>query len=129
MQWTAGDGAGFTEAGVTPWLPFGDPAGCNVADQREDPGSQLHLVRDLIALRRAHSDLRSGSYEPLPAPGGGWAFRRGDGLKVALNLGDGDVEIEDVSGTVAIATDRARDGEPVDGALCLGPWQGVVVKL
>lgn len=129
MQWTAEAGAGFTEAGVTPWLPFGDPAACNVADQRHDPDSQLHLVRDLIALRREHSELRSGTYATLPAPDGAWAFRRGDALAVALNLADAQCTIEDVAGTVAIATDRARDGETVDGALTLGPWQGAVVQL
>ena len=129
MQWTREDGAGFTEAGVTPWLPFGDPATCNVADQRDDPGSQLNLVRDLIALRREHADLRSGTYESLPAPDGAWAYRRGDGFAVALNMGDGEVPIAGLAGTVAIATVRARDGETVDGALRLGPWQGAVVQL
>lgn len=129
MQWTGDDGAGFTEAGVTPWLPFGDPATCNVADQRDDPASQLHLVRDLIALRRAHPELSSGAYATLPAPEGAWAFRRGDAFAVALNLTDGECAIEDVTGTLVIATDRARDGEPVDGALRLGPWHGAVVQL
>ena len=129
MQWTAEAGAGFTEAGVTPWLPFGDPAACNVADQRDDPDSQLHLVRDLIALRRAHAELHSGTYATLPAPEGAWAFRRGDAFAVALNLTDGECTIEDVTGTLVIATDRARDGEPVDGALRLGPWHGAVVQL
>ena len=57
MQWTAAPGAGFTTA-PTPWLPFAD--GRNVAAQREDPGSTLHLVRDLIALRRERADLRDG---------------------------------------------------------------------
>ena len=33
---------------------------CNVEDQRADPGSTLHLVRDLIALRRAQADLAHG---------------------------------------------------------------------
>ena len=45
---------------ATPWLPFGDLAAHNVAAQREDPGSVLHLVRDLIALRRERADLRGG---------------------------------------------------------------------
>ena len=31
MQWTAEPGAGFTTAGATPWLPFGDAAAYNVA--------------------------------------------------------------------------------------------------
>jgi alpha-glucosidase len=114
---------------VTPWLPVGDPGACNVADQREDPGSQLHLVRDLIALRRAHPELRSGTYETLPAPDGAWAFRRGDGFAVALHLGDGEVEIDGLAGTVAIGTDRGRDGESVQGTLRLGPWQAAVVQL
>ena len=59
----------------------------NVADQRADPDSALHLTRDLIALRRAEADLRAGAYETLPAPDGAWAWRRGDGFAVALNLG------------------------------------------
>ena len=60
------------------WLPIGDTAAHNVAAQREDPGSVLHLVRDLIALRRERADLRGGAYETLPAPGGrvGVAARR-----------------------------------------------------
>jgi alpha-glucosidase len=129
MQWTAAEGAGFTEPGVRPWLPFGDPAACNVADQRDDPGSQLRFVRDLISLRRESSDLRSAPYSTLPAPDGAWAFRRGDGFVVALNLSDREQVIENVTGAVAIATDRSLDGQPVDGSLRLGPWQGAVVKL
>ena len=48
----------------------------------------LHLVRDLIALRRRHSDLTSGAYARLPAPAGAWAWRRGERFAVALNLSD-----------------------------------------
>ena len=59
MPWTDAPGGGFTADGVAPWLPFGDLA-INVEAQRADPGSTLHLVRDLIALRRAHADLRAG---------------------------------------------------------------------
>ena len=47
-----GRAPGSPTPGVEPWLPFGDAAACNVAAQREDPDSTLHLVRDLIALRR-----------------------------------------------------------------------------
>ena len=36
MQWSAEPGAGFTEAGVEPWLPFGDTEAHNVAAQRDD---------------------------------------------------------------------------------------------
>jgi alpha-glucosidase len=121
MPWTP-DG-GFTEGGE-PWLPEGDPAACNVADQRVDGGSVLHLVRDAIALRRERDDLRSGAYATLPAPRGAWAYRRGDGTVVALNLSNEPLTI-DVAGTTLIGTDRSREGEPFDGTLA--PWTAVVL--
>jgi alpha-glucosidase len=128
MPWTAAPGGGFTTAEATPWLPFGDLA-VNVEAQRADPGSTLHLVRDLIALRRAHADLRSGAYASLPAPDGAWAWRRGDGFGVAANLSGAPVAVDGLAGRVALATDRARDGEAVGGTLALGPWEAVVVEL
>jgi alpha-glucosidase len=123
MPWTA-DG-GFTDGG-DPWLPAGDPPGRNVADQRADPGSVLHLVRDAIALRRERADLRTGAYATLPAPSGAWAYRRGDGTVVALNLSDAPVAV-DLEGTVLVATDRAGEGEPFGGAL--EPWTAVVLDV
>jgi alpha-glucosidase len=104
------------------WLPLEDTSR-NVAAQREDPGSVLHLVRDLIALRREREDLRRGGYETLPAPDGAWAWRR-DGTTVALNLSDAAVSL-DVAGTVLIASDRAGEGEPFGGTLA--PWRGVIL--
>ena len=77
MQWNAGPGAGFTREGVRPWLPIGNARANNVEDQRRDPGSVLRLCRDLIALRRETSDLRSGAYASLPSPPGAWSWRRG----------------------------------------------------
>jgi alpha-glucosidase len=128
MQWSAEPGAGFTEGGATrTWLPIGDAAAANVADQREDRGSVLHLVRDLIALRRERPDLRAGSYETLPAPAGAWAWRRGEGTLAAVNLSGAEVRVEGVGGTVLVGTDRARDGEEVSGTLRLGPWEGAIL--
>jgi alpha-glucosidase len=127
MQWSDEPGGGFTRDGGAPWLPFGDLA-VNVAAQRADPGSTLHLVRDLIALRRSSTDLTAGSYETLPAPDGVWAWLRGDRFGVAVNLSDADVTVAGLAGRVAVGTDRARDGEAVGDALALGPWQGVVVE-
>ena len=125
MPWTDAPGAGFTAAGVEPWLPFGDLA-VNVAAQRADAGSVLHLVRDLIALRRADDALHAGAYTPLDAPDGAWAYRRGDRAAVALNLSDAGVVVPGLTGRVEIATDRARDGEALGGSVALGPWEGVV---
>jgi alpha-glucosidase len=127
MPWSDEPGGGFTTAQARPWLPFGDLAACNVAAQREDPGSMLHLVRDLIALRRAHPDLTAGAYESLPTPAGAWAWRRGRAFAVAVNLGEREVEVDGLAGRVMLGTDRGRDGEAVDGVVRLGPYEGVVV--
>jgi alpha-glucosidase len=129
MPWSSGAGGGFTEAGAEPWLPLGDLASCNVADQRIDPDSTLHLTRDLIALRRELTDLREGDYEEIAGPGSLWAWRRGVSVVVALNFGDAPTQLEDVAGTVRICTDRGRDGEQVAETLVLGPSEGVVLTL
>jgi alpha-glucosidase len=130
MQWSAEPGAGFTAGDPeATWLPIGDAAAANVSDQREDPGSVLHMVRDLIALRRDREDLRGGGYATLPAPEGAWAWRRGERTAAAVNLSAAPVEVGGLRGTVLVATDRARDGEAVTGSLALGPWEGAVVDL
>jgi alpha-glucosidase len=125
MPWTDAPGAGFTAPGVEPWLPFGDLRR-NVAAQRADPASVLHLVRDLIALRRADDALHAGGCTPVDAPDGAWAYRRGERAAVALNLSDDPVTVPGIGGRVAIGTDRARDGEALEGSVALGPWEGVV---
>jgi alpha-glucosidase len=128
MPWSAEPGAGFTSPEVRPWLPFGDHAGANVADQRADRGSMLNLCRDLIRFRRGSSDLRRGRYTSLAAPEGVWAWRRGERTVVALNLSDGEAAVEVPGGVVVIGTDRDRDGERVDGRLELRPSEGAVVR-
>jgi len=128
MHWSAEDGAGFAEPVVKPWLPFGDFAARNVADQRGDRGSTLAFVRDLIALRRESDDLRTGAYATLVATERSWAWRRGRRTTVALNLSGAEEVVEDVEGTIRIATSRERDGERVGGRLRLAPWSGAVVS-
>ena len=128
MRWTADPGAGFSTDGVRPWLPVGRIGSVNVAEQREDRHSLLHLCRDLIALRRGTPDLRSGVYESLPTPADVWAWRRGDDIAAAVNLSDEHALIEVGPGRVLIATERQRDGDHVGPTLDLGPWQGVVLR-
>jgi alpha-glucosidase len=128
MQWSAEPGAGFT-AGPRTWLPLGDAAASNVADQRRDPASTLHLVRDLIALRSDRDELRTGAYATLRAPVGAWAYRRGERHAVALNLSGEPVSVKGLAGVALIGSDRSRDGEHVSGTLALGPWEGVVLEL
>jgi alpha-glucosidase len=127
MPWTSESGGGFTRPGVEPWLPEGEAASRNVADQRDDPGSVLRLSRDLISLRRARADLRSGSYATLEAPGGVWAWRRGDHTVVALNLTDAAVDASLGGGEVLVSTHRDRDGERIADDVRLHPWEALVI--
>jgi alpha-glucosidase len=121
MPWTPS--GGFTRPGVEPWLPAGDPVAANVADQRDDPGSVLHLCRDLIALRRARPDLALGSFEPVEAPEGVWAWRRGGSILVAVNASETSARVE-LGGEVLLGTRRDRRGHR--GVLDLEPWEAVV---
>ena len=80
MQWDAADPA------VTYLPPDPSPDRPNVAAQRADSGSLLHLVRDLIALRRANPDLRTAGDVEVLSAGYPFVYRRGRFL-VAVNPG------------------------------------------
>jgi alpha-glucosidase len=127
MPWSNTPGGGFTSPGVTPWLPMGDPAACNVADQEADPDSVLAFTRRAIAGRRNSDDLAVGSYRSLPSPSATWAYARGDRTVVALNLSDQAQPVEAATGTVALSTERTLEGTAVEGTLTLAPWTGVVI--
>ncbi len=62
MQWTTADNAGFSEPGVTTWLPvqsnYGD---INVAAAETDPRSLLHVYRRLLHLKKENPAIRHGS--------------------------------------------------------------------
>jgi alpha-glucosidase len=126
MPWSDGPLGGFTTA-ADPWLPVGDVTR-NVQRQRADSDSTLAFCRELIALRRGSKDLQEGAYRTLPAPDGIWAWRRGAGTAVAVNLSDRAGRV-DLDGEVALASRRDRDGEAVSRSLALDPWDAVVVQL
>jgi alpha-glucosidase len=128
MPWQSGPGSGFTEPGVEPWLPLGHPDGVTVADQRDDPGSTLHLVRDLIALRRQRPDLAAGSYRSLDVEPPLWAWSRGEETIVVCNMGDEPGHVDRLSGTVLLSTDRGRRHERVSGGLRLAGWEAAVLS-
>ncbi len=127
LPWSGAPGGGFTDPDVRPWLPMGDPARCNVADQEADAGSVLAFTRRAVACRSARDDLAVGSYRSLPSPEGTWVFARGERTVVALNLSGAARSLDLGSGTVVLGTDRAREGAAVEGPFTLAGWTGVVI--
>jgi alpha-glucosidase len=119
LPWNDRPGGGFTEPGVKPWLPLAGGV-ASVEVQRNDAGSMLTFVRDLIALRRSRPDLTGGEYASRPAPAGAWVWRRGKGTVVALNLSDDEVAVEE-KGRVLLSTGNNAD-------LRLAPWSGCVIE-
>ena len=94
MPWKTNDGfSGFSES--EPWLPI-DPRhkALTVEAQERDPGSTLHLARRLIALRRAHPALRTGTMTVITATDSLLVFERTDAAESLLcvfNLGHEDI--------------------------------------
>jgi alpha-glucosidase len=127
MQWRDTPGGGFTDPGVRPWLPLSDLVPHNVESQRSDPDSILTLARDLIALRRRTPDLQAGDYGTLDTPETVWAWRRGERASIVVNMSDLEAVLGGWDGTIALGTDRRRDGEAVAGPLRLGAWEAVVI--
>ncbi len=82
-----------------------------VAAQRRDPDSFLSRCRELIARRRSSHDLLAGTYQTVPSPPGVWAYRRGEGTVVAVNLSKEPAEID------------------IDGKRRLAPWEGVLLDV
>jgi alpha-glucosidase len=130
MPWAPGPGGGFTAPEATPWLPLSAQPGVTVEEQRDDPGSMLRLCRDLLGLRRAEPDLRSGDYETRPSPVGVWAYRRGERFTVVLNLTDEARSFDGgpSGGRIRLSSRRERDGAVVVDRLDLAPWEAVVIE-
>lgn len=132
MQWDDGPNAGFSTAPAERlYLPV-DPAPDRptVAAQLADPGSTLHLVRDLLALRRAHPVLGTRAGTEVVHAGYPLAYVRGGTHLVALNP----------SGrTASLPLPRARGGKVLlgagvtlpgeDGTLTVDPFGWAVVRL
>jgi alpha-glucosidase len=122
MTWRAGRGAGFCPPGTRPWLPIGPHADrLSVAAQRADPTSTLAFCRALLALRRAHPELRTGDLEVIDPPQPdllGW--RRGQRFEAWLNLGSRPLPLPTTS---AVATSTHPNAH-ADGTLA--PRTGVV---
>ena len=139
MQWDGSPNAGFTAAGIAPWLPVADDyAGRNVAQQEADPTSMLRLYRALARLRRAEPALHAGDYAPVDAGAEDvFAYLRtapgADRFLVVLNFGGAahtlDLGHVAPTATVAVATGMQRRGGVDLASLRIGPDEGLVLRL
>jgi alpha-glucosidase len=134
MQWSPEPGGGFSAG--TPWLPLSpDYARCNVALERDTPGSVLEFYRRLIALRNQEPALSVGSYAPVVTGGDVLAYVResqGTRFLVVLNLGHRSLclPLDNLgAGVIALATDPTREGERVSGRLRMLGDEGVLIRL
>ncbi len=135
LPWNAGPNGGFTTG--TPWLPLAPGFGTrNVEFQRRDPRSVWSFYRDLIALRRASTALRRGTFENLgkPTRRGLVYLRSVDGVHalVALNFGRSALrlglrrEIDPAGWRLALSAHPDRAASLARGAVDLGPFQAGV---
>jgi alpha-glucosidase len=128
LPWTAAPGHGWP---AEPWLPWPPAATTrNVASQREDDDSILHLYRRLLAARRTAPALQVGTWRLLDAPPDVLAYERahaGDTRRVFANYGEEAATVV-VTGewVVDISTTRRREHSSWDGSL--GPTEAIVVR-
>jgi alpha-glucosidase len=126
MQWRAGPGAGFTAAGVEPWLPIGVADVRNVESQRADPDSILSLTRELIALRSS-TGLGTGAFRTLSRHPGVWSWRIGN-LIVTANMTD-EPRRARIGRQVLLSSDPARErGLRRGDDTMLAPWEALVLQ-
>ena len=70
MQWSDGDGCGFTSARPRVPVVTGGEFGCgrvSVGGQRRDPGSLLNWMERLVRTRKETPELGWGAFQVLPA--------------------------------------------------------------
>ncbi len=121
MQWNAGQGAGFTGAGVNPWLPLAaDAERVNVHSEEADPSSDLNYFRALTRLRQQFPALVAGDYRSLDAGHADvLAFERthaGQTVAVLLNFGIEDRDLGTLAGGHPLLSsegDLPESGQPL----------------
>lgn len=133
MQWSAGQGAGFTTAADT-WLPIGsDFESVNITRQESDPRSVLNFYRRLIWYRKGSTCLRRGGYRALDAPADVFAFVREherERLLVALNFADESRRVTlPAPARLELSTAYDRHAQDLSGSLELAPNEGAIVGL
>jgi alpha-glucosidase len=131
MQWDEGSLAGFTTA-LKSWLPLDrDHRRQNVAALSGVPDSILNLYRGLIALRRAHRALHSGTFRMLAVTDATLVFERSwrdERFVVALNLGGNEQPLPPSLAGAEVVLSTAMDRSGVLEAVRLRGDEGLVLR-
>lgn len=128
-----GPHAGFSKARST-WLPVPDEHRPLAVDQQErDPHSMLHFYRQLLAWRKTHPALITGSLKLLPAHPQVVGFERAlgeDALLCVFNFSDAPVSLPLPRAWRKghIDTGSGLEGAVLqEGHVALAPWAGAVL--
>ncbi|MBP2182644.1 alpha-amylase family glycosyl hydrolase [Amycolatopsis magusensis] len=110
MQWNSLPNAGFSTAAADQlYVPIDpDPNRPTVEAQLRDPGSLLHFVRRLLALRKRHPELGTRSGVRVFHDGYPLTYLRGDRFLVTVNP-------RRDPATVAVPDGRLRHAREVEG--------------
>ncbi|MBI5957989.1 MAG: alpha-glucosidase C-terminal domain-containing protein, partial [Chloroflexi bacterium] len=134
MQWRSAPNAGFSPAGVMPWLPINPDytQGINVEDQRHDPDSMLHFFRRIVQVRQQNAALRHGSLRLIRNRGNVLAFWRethDQKCLVAFNMSPHkrQFDLGEAGTRLVFSTVPAAREDPA-GRLMLRPYEILVVE-
>jgi len=137
MQWNPGPWAGFSPPEAEePWLPLADDyRERNVLVQLEQPGSVLQFYRRMLAFRRSHPVLQTGTYRPWrDQPEDCFLYLREspeDRYLICLNFSGQERKLEAPelkSARLLLSTHLERAGA-LDLPLTLKPNEGCILKL
>jgi len=132
MQWDSSPNAGFSAAPAARlYLPVDPDHGRpTVAGQRAGRDSLLHLVRNLIALRRAHPEFGPAGRLEVLSDGYPLAYLRGGRFLVVVNPSDRTHVLPHDRPELAAATAVRHTGATVDEAkITTGPFSFGIFRL
>jgi alpha-glucosidase len=122
---------GFTRG--SPWLPADAANLARAVDiQEADEGSTLHLLRELMALRKAHPALRLGSLQGVQADDKVMVLLRetpDDAVLCAFNL-NAELATVTLPGTFSSSSTLMKVGTVVQqpGSLAMQPWSAIFLS-
>ena len=139
MQWDASPNAGFSKAGVVPWLPLSrDFKERNKQAQEKDPKSILNLFKALTKFRANEPALNVGRYESVHLDTSNiMAYRRfiegESNFLILLNFSSESITLDINSfgkkGVVEISTSMNRSGEVHLSKLEIGGNEGFLIRI